>query len=61
MSKIIHGVWYLCNHSHGYYSKGFWYYCPMDGYLNGNDNNPHRIYAFHRRYFNDGEIYNFVV
>ena len=44
--KIIKGLWYLCTKSHSYFLKDHWHYSPMDGYLNGSDNNPIMCTAF---------------
>ena len=54
MAKIRKGLWYLCKHDVGCFSKNYWHYSPADGYLNGRDNQPHRVYGFHQRYFGEG-------
>ena len=59
--KIIKGLWYLCTQSHSYFLKDHWHYSPMDGYLNGSDNLPHRVYGFHKKYFTGGEELKFWV
>ena len=53
--KIRKGLWYLCRKDHERWSKGYWYYSPCDGYLNGNDDNPHRVKGFVRLLFSGGE------
>ena len=59
MAKIRKGLWYLCKHYVGYFNKGYWYYSPADGYLKGNDNQPHRVFGFHYRYFGEGIEFSF--
>jgi hypothetical protein len=59
--KIIKGLWYLCTKSHSYFTENMWHYSPMDGYLNGFDNKPHRVYGFHQKYFTGGEEWRFNI
>lgn len=58
--NIIKGLWYLCTKSHSYFLKNNWHYSPIDGYLNGRDNKPHRVCGFHQKYFTGGEEWSYA-
>ena len=58
--KIRQGFWYLCGKSFGKFQKGFWHYSPKEGYLNANDNQPHRVAGFHYKNFTDCQAIHLV-
>ena len=57
--KIRKGLWYLCNRSHDYFVEGYWHYSPMDGFLNGSDNQPHHVPRAIQKHFTGGEEWIF--
>lgn len=53
--RIKQGLWYLCRHSHGAFTKGNYYYAPSDGKLNDDRNKP--ATADYPDYFGPGNIF----
>lgn len=41
--RIKKGLWYLCDRTFNHWRKGYYYYAPDNGLLNGHDNRRHEI------------------
>jgi hypothetical protein len=54
--KIERGLWYQCKHSFGLFTEGNYYYAPMDGMLNANDNRAHIVPCAAKKWFGNGEV-----
>ena len=55
--KIERGLWYECKHSFGVFTEGNYYYAPMDGMLNADDNKAHIVQCAAKKCFGNGEVF----